>query len=334
MSTPAIPALKRKFSRPVRLINSALIYLTTLPAHWALTRLGYRQGMLPMIVSLSEGRRGGKNAFTKYTPSAQDIFVCTYAKSGTNWMMQLAHQIAFHGAGEYEHIHDVVAWPEMQAIKSVGLESTLVQQASPANKRVIKTHLAAACVPYSDAAHYLTVIRDPKEVFVSSYHFCHDTYGPFMPDLDTWFDLFLTRKFPMATGSSWAEHTAGYWALRDKPNVLVLHFKNMTKDLRMTVQQVADVLGASLTADELQAVVEKSSFSYMSSIDHKFVPMPRENTPWGAKPKLMRQGRSGNSRELLTREQQNRIDQHFRKELELLGSDFPYDTYFGLRDDR
>jgi hypothetical protein len=331
MHTPEIPTLERKFPRPVYLLNLALIYLTTIPAHWLLLKLGHKQGMLPMIVRLSEGRRGGRNAFVGYTPSAQDIFVSTYAKSGTNWMMQLAHQIVFHGAGEYEHIHDVVAWPEVQAIKSVALASTVVQQAAPAHRRVIKTHLAADHVPFSDAAHYLTVLRDPKEVFVSSYRFCHAVYGPFMPDVDTWFEVFLTSKFPMGLGSSWAGHTASYWALRDKPNVLILHFADMTQDLHLTAQRVADFLGVMLTAEQLNAVVERSSFSYMSSIDHKFVPMPKENTPWGSKPKLMRQGRSGNSRELLTQEQQNRIDQHFKRELELLASDFPYDHYYGNR---
>jgi hypothetical protein len=331
MNTPEIPAINRKFSKPLYFMNTALIYLTTLPAHLALTKLGYKQGVLPMVISISEGRSGGRQAFASYTASEQDIFVSTYAKSGTNWMMQLAHQIAFHGAGEYEHIHDVVAWPEMKAIKSIPLESTLVQKASPSHKRVIKTHLAANYVPYSEAAHYLTVIRDPKEIFVSSYHFCLGIYGPFMPDFDAWFDLFLTNKFPMGTGSTWAEHTAGYWALRDKPNVLLIFFEDMKKDLRLAAQRVADFLGVTLAADEMKAVVEKSSFSYMSSIDHKFLPMPKENTPWAKKAKMMRQGQSGNSKEMLTHEQQNRIDQHFKAELKALGSDFPYERYFNTR---
>jgi hypothetical protein len=332
MSTPEIPTLNRKFSKPFYFINTALIYLTTIPTHWVLTKLGYKRGMLPVLVAMSEGRKGGKHAFVSYTPSVQDIFVCTYAKSGTNWMMQLAHQVAFHGAGDYEHIHDVVAWPEMQIIKSIALESTLVQKASPAHRRVIKTHLPAKYVPYSEASRYVTVVRDPKEVFVSSYHFCLGTYGPFMPDIDAWFELFLTKKFPMSTGSSWAEHTASYWALRDKPNVLIVFFGDMKKDLHLTAQRVADFLGVSLTADEMKAVVEKSSFSYMSGIDHKFLPMPRENTPWANKPKMMREGRSGNAKELLTVGQQNRIDQHFKAELQMLGSDFPYDKYFSVRD--
>jgi hypothetical protein len=328
MNDSAIPALNRKFSRPFYFINTALVYLTTLPTHWVLTKLGYPRGMLPVIIAMSEGKQGGKRAFAAYTPSAQDVFVATYAKSGTNWMMQLAHQIAFHGAGDYAHIHDVVAWPEMQLIKSVALASTAVQNASPSRKRVIKTHLAANYVPYSEAAHYVTVIRDPKEVFVSSYHFCRGTYGPFMPDIDAWFDLFLSDKFPMSAGGTWAEHTASYWALRNKPNVLVLFFGDMKKDLPSTAQRVADFLGITLTADELKAVVEKSSFSYMSSIDDKFLPMPRENTPWVNNLKMMREGRSGNAKELLTIEQQHRIDEHFNAALQKLGSDFPYEKYF------
>ena len=51
-------------------------------------------------------------AFKNYQPSKHDIFVCTYSKSGTNWMMQIAFQIANRGRGEFERIHDVVPWPD------------------------------------------------------------------------------------------------------------------------------------------------------------------------------------------------------------------------------
>ncbi len=330
MSNTAIPAINRRFPRPVYYINTATIYLTTLPVHWMLTRLGFKAGMLPIIVKISEGRKGGKKAFASYVPSSQDIFVCTYAKSGTNWMMQLAHQIAFQGAGEFENIHDVVPWPDMASgmVKSIPLKSDLVQSLSPERKRVIKTHLAASYVPYSESAHYLTVIRDPKEVFVSSYHFARGSYGPLTPSLDDWFDLFLTRDFPMSFGSTWAEHTASYWALRNKPNVKLFSFREMNRDLPATTQQVADFLGATLTTGEMQRVVERSSFAYMQAIDHKFLHMPKENVPWGRELKMVRAGRQGNSKELLRREQQERIDQHCKAELKALGSDFPYEEFF------
>ena len=40
---------------------------------------------------------------------------------------------------------------------------------------------------------------------------------------------------------------------------------------------------------------------------------------------MMRRGKQGASSELLSAEQQQRIDEHFRAELAELGSDLPYD---------
>ena len=48
-----------------------------------------------------------------YVPVPSDVFICSYFKSGTNWTMQIAVQIAFRGRAEFEHIHDLVPWPDM-----------------------------------------------------------------------------------------------------------------------------------------------------------------------------------------------------------------------------
>ena len=103
----------------------------------------------------------------------------------------------------------------------------------------------------------------------------------------------------------------------------------MKRDLPGTVQQVADVLGVRLTSAELHAVVERSTFSYMSSIEHKFTPIPSGTLPWGHGLKMMRAGNSGRSAELLSAEQRRRIDAHFAEELAQLGSDFPYSRFTG-----
>jgi hypothetical protein len=53
------------------------------------------------------------------------------------------------------------------------------------------------------------VIRDPKDVFVSSYLFIRDSvYGNAMPSIRTWFNLFLSDRFLI--GGSRAVITAGY----------------------------------------------------------------------------------------------------------------------------
>jgi hypothetical protein len=330
MTTSPLPKIDRTISKSRILLISVLFYGVILPLNWLLTRLGFQSVLVSLMTRASSARRMEK-VFEGYEPTANDVFVATFAKSGTNWMMQIAHQIAFRGASDYEHIHDVISWPDFGGGRrriSVSLSDTRVQAASPTHLRVIKTHLAARHVPWSDAARYLVVVRDPKEILVSSYHFAAGAAGPLMPKLEVWFELFLTPEFPLSFGSTWAEHTAGYWALRDKPNVLVLLFRDMKRDLPSAVRQVADVMGVRLTSDEMSAVIEKSTFSYMSRIEHKFTAIPKGTLPWGGGLQMMRQGEAGNSSEMLTPEQQRRIDKHFEAELARLGSDFPYAELF------
>ncbi len=334
-SAPALPTVDRRIPRSRVLLLSIIFYGLVVPVNWLLTRLGFKSGLVAL---LNRAQAAGKFAeiFKDYEPSASDVFVTTFAKSGTNWMMQIAHQIAFRGAGDYAHIHDVISWPDMggktSARMAIPLTDRRVQEASPTKLHVIKTHLAAHYVPFSDQAHYLVVIRDPKEILVSSYHFARGVAGPLMPKPDVWFELFLTKRFPLNFGSTWAEHTAGYWALRQKPNVLVLLFPDMKRDLTGSVQRVADALGVRLTGTEMDAVVQRSTFAYMSSIENKFTPIPKGTLPWGDGLKMMREGKSGHSSEMLTLEQRRRIDQHFRAELKQLGSDFPYAQLFGADD--
>ncbi len=78
------------------------------------------------------------------------------------------------------------------------------------------------------------------------------------------------------------------------------------------------------SGDSARAAIEKSTFAFMSAIEDKFSPMPKGTLPWGEGLKMMREGRPGHSSEMLSLEQQRRIDAHFAEELEQLGSDFPY----------
>jgi hypothetical protein len=262
-----------------------------------------------------------------YVPAAHDVLICSYFKSGTNWTMQIATQIAYRGRAPFEHIHELVPWADLPDNSGFALPMSNhgPRAACPTGLRVIKTHLALGQVPYSNEGRYVCVVRDPKDVFVSSWHFIRKmALGPAMPSVPGWLDAYLS---PDTALGSWAGHLESYWSVRDRPNVLFLTYEGMRKDLPGTVDKIAAHMGVALTPEERAAVVEQSTFAHMKTIEHKFDP---EGPPWASgKGAMLRQGERGKSSELISAADQRRIDDHWRAELAKLGSDFPYDDAFG-----
>ena len=284
----------------------------------------------PRVTGKGDKWRGRmRGDFGDYQPDEHDVVACSYFKSGTNWLLQMTVQIAGRGRADFEHIHDVAPWPDGPVSSmsfSVPVEDETAWRTSPTGLRVIKTHAAAADVPYTNAARYIAVVRDPKSVCVSAYYFVKAlALGPLMPTIDNWAAFFMRPGFPLG---DWAVHVAGFWAMRGRANVLFLTYEEMVKDLRLTVRRLAEFMGVDLTPDELDAVVKVSSVTHMKTISAKFDFM--KMTPW-AKPEgaMVRRGQRGASDELLSPAMQARLDDHFRTELKRLGCDFPYDEAFG-----
>lgn len=274
------------------------------------------------------GPKGMGMVFRGYTPTSADVFVCTAAKSGTNWLMNMVVQIADRGAARFDDIHALVPWPEAPVPSQVARMDAPVT--SVTGLRAVKTHVPAAHVPVVDAARYVVVVRDPKDVVVSSFHFVtgiiEGIWGA-PPQLDDWVRRFVERRYPLG---SWAEHTAGWWALRERPNVLVLTFGELKADLPGCVDRVAALMGVRLTPAERDAVVERCTFAWMKAHEDRFAtPVPAVR---GERAVMIRTGRQGSSRDELTAAQRDAIDRVCREDLAALGSDVPYDAWFGGAD--
>ena len=264
-------------------------------------------------------------SFKGYTPTAHDVFVCTYSKSGTYWMMQIVTQIAGLGSAEFDHIHDLAPWPEAPFPGLAKLRAPTWQN-TPTQKRAVKTHAEAQFVPYNGVAKYVIVIRDPKDALISGFYFA-DAIMPGLSSigLDKWLDAFIQGEIPFGL---WADHVASFWPWRDQDNVLTVTFGEMKADLRSVVQRVAALMTVELSDEQLDQAVEKASFAYMKTHAVKFEPP----SPPGLKQDrmmLIRSGKKGESAELLTPEQLARVDREMKAQLIARGSDFPYDDYFG-----
>lgn len=273
-----------------------------------------------------------KRAFAGFSPGSQDVFVMTYPKSGTNWVMQIAHQLIHHGKGEFEHIHDVIPWPDTRVAPgfmrkyAIPIEQAVHWKNAPERKRVIKTHFNWDGLPYAEQARYIAVIRDPKDVFVSAYFFFRDGFmGKSMPRLDTMYNAFVSGK---GMGGSWAVNAASYWKQRKRSNVLILSFKNLKRDLPGNVANIARFLDINVSQEVLDTVCRLSSFDYMKSIDSRF--HMGQIVAWLPPGQMIRKGAQGGASELLSLEQRRKIDDRFQEELKRIGCDLPYEEFADL----
>jgi len=284
--------------------------------------LGIIRQVAALGAKLGNSPRSKRRIFRKYTPGEHDVMVCTFSKSGTNWTLQIVTQIAAYGEAEFDHIHDIVPWAEAQMLPYIVRLDEPTYKLAATGLRAVKTHMEAEYVPYNEKAKYITVIRNPRDVIVSAWHFTRNLM-PIVKGLmlDDFIDMHLAGHTIFGV---WSQHTAGYWKWRDRSNVLVLFYEDMRRDLEGTVRKIAGFMGVDLAPGHYASVVEKSSFQYMQNIDHKFAPDIPGLTRNSGKPIMMRAGKSDTGNDELTPEQVARIDQVIIRQLREIGSDFPY----------
>lgn len=266
-------------------------------------------------------------AFTDYEPDEHDVVVCSYYKSGSNWVMYIAYLIAEKGNGEFEDILDVVPWPDCPSPETtVALSDPRPLARSITNLRVIKIHACAEFVPYNDQAKYICVVRDPKDVVVSAYHFFGSMFlGPLIPSVKTWVRKCMSEG---AAFGPWHKFVASYWPWRTRDNVLFMTYEQLIDNPKDSIRLIAELMKVELTNEEVSKICELSCFEAMKAIDHKFY--PGEVSPF-AKPggQMIRKGKKEASGDMLNAEQQSFIDDYSRQGLLSLDCDFPYDEHYG-----
>lgn len=266
-----------------------------------------------------------RDAFSHYAPCQGDVVVSAYFKAGTNWIMHVCHQICHLGAAEFEHIQDVIPWPDAAEPRFwVNVHDDSVRR-TPTGMRVIKSHLPASHIPLHEHAKYIAVTRDPKDCAASAYHFFKAlVFGATMPPPDVWLAHFRSEH---PNFGRWDAFTDEWYQVRQNPNVLFLCFEEVKCDSKGAIVQIAQFLDIVLSVEQLEKIARLTSVEAMKTINHKFYPA-RQNRFTDPNGKIIRNGDVGGAASLFSSTALEKFDVHWKGALVARESVFPYTEHY------
>jgi aryl sulfotransferase len=98
---------------------------------------------------------------------------------------------------------------------------------------------------------------------------------------------------------SYWENLRTWWEIRDLPNVMLVHYAAMTRDLAGQMRRIAEFLGVTMDEADWPNVLEYCSFDWMKRNATKSVPLGGAFWDAGAQV-FINQGRNGRWNEQLT----------------------------------
>jgi aryl sulfotransferase len=111
----------------------------------------------------------------------------------------------------------------------------------------------------------------------------------------------------------WA-HIQSWWAIQHLPNVMLLHFSNLKKDMPGEIQRIATFLDIVIDKAKWDAILEHCSFDYMKSHASQSVPFGGAIFEGGAEA-FLHKGVNGRWKDLLSLEDIERYEQAAREKL-------------------
>jgi len=280
------------------------------------------------------------------TVREDDIFVCSFQKSGTTWTQEMVWNI-IHGV-DLEAAQASILDARAPFLELSGLVEDLMMKTNDGeflpefladsvgyaehlpSPRIIKTHLPVELLPDQALTkpRLIYVSRNPRDVVISLYNHWQ-VFGFYKGDFDGFLNAFLSGV--CGYYCPYMPHITGFWNKRHEPNILFITYEEMKQDITSVIRKTCSFLGKPLNSEQIEKLAKHLQFDAMKDnpavnkedvqklLDVTF---PEDNAKVTGK--FMRKGQVGDWMNKLTSDQLARMEKW--EEDQLQGSDFKF-TY-------
>jgi aryl sulfotransferase len=218
-----------------------------------------------------------------FVPRDDDIFVTTAYKAGTTWTQRILAALILGPEPLPARLSEISPWIDSRFMGP--LQPILDRLEAQRHRRFIKSHLAADGLRFFPQSKYIVVGRDTRDVFMSLFNH-YSSYTDMM------FELFNDAErpgpafprcpatprelWPRWVSEGWFEwesdgwpfwshhhHLSTWWALRELPNVLLLHFGDLKADPETEIRRIADFCALDVSEDSWPALLATVGFDAM-----------------------------------------------------------------------
>jgi aryl sulfotransferase len=250
-----------------------------------------------------------------------DIVISTRSKTGTTWVQMICALLVFQATELPAPLSELSPWLDHLITPR---DEVLARLARQRHRRFIKTHTPLDGIPLDPRARYIVTGRHPLDTAVSLYHqgdnldrariaaltgapapawpprprkplhdwllaYINGDAAPWVASRDPRDDL---DSLP---GLLW--HLSDAWTRRTEPNVLLVHYDELSVDLGGQMRRIAGWLGLTVPEPAWPALVTAATFEGMRGNADRLVPTAGVFKSNAA---FFRRGRSGAGREVLS----------------------------------
>ena len=289
----------------------------------------------PGRVTMPEAFEKFQHRIKNWQLRQDDVYVLTFAKNGTTWTQELVWLL--QNDCNFEEAKAVPIDRRFPFLEFAALIEFTKDELPPSfhnyfetveewpSPRLIKSHLRLCLLPDDilEKSKVVVCLRNPKDTVVSYYH--HEkllkSHG-YAGDFPTYFQLFMDN---LVIYSSYFEYVKEAWQQRNHPNLCLLFFEDMKRDLAPSVKKVAKFLGKDVTDEMVTNLVDHLSFKRMKNNTAVNREEGKKIGFLSNEGHFMRKGEAGDWKNYFTDEMNKRMDEAIEKHFKPIGLEFQYE---------